>query len=375
MKTVLVTGSKGFIGKNLLEALSRLRDFKIYGFDLGDEELHLNAALKEADAVFHLAGVNRPDKEEEFYTGNTALTKHILSILTDLQRAPLFVLSSSTQAEMENAYGRSKRKAEDLVFEFGEKFGAPVHVYRLNNVFGKWCRPNYNSVVATFCHNIARDQDITISDESREIELVYIDDVVDSFLKRLETSPAKNGGKFVKVKPVHKITLGELAGKIRKFRNTRRTLVMPDFADPLTRCLYATYISYLDKNDFAYGIEVKRDQRGSLAELIKSRQFGQIFVSTTHGGIIRGNHYHNTKVEKFCVIQGEAVIRFRHILSNEVLSYKVSGNDLKIVDIPPGYTHSIENLSNQEMIVLFWADEIFDPDRPDTYADEVMPSE
>ncbi|MGZ3606696.1 MAG: polysaccharide biosynthesis C-terminal domain-containing protein [Syntrophales bacterium] len=371
MNTVLVTGSKGFIGKNLMEFLSRQRDIKIHGIDIGDGLSKLRAALQEADIVYHLAGINRPGKEEDFETGNVGSTKTILSLLEDLHRTPAIALSSSTQAEMNNPYGVSKKKAEDLLFEYGEKTGAAVYVYRLTNVFGKWSRPNYNSVVATFCYNIAHDLDIFISDKTKRIELVYIDDVVDSFLRILKDKPKSAWREYLTVSPTYKISLGELAERLYQFRDIRRSLLIPDLADDFMKCLYATYLSYLDGKDFSYALEVKSDNRGSLIELIKSRHFGQIFVSKTHGRILRGNHYHNTKTEKFCIIQGEAVIRFRHILSDEILLYHVSGNDIRIVDIPPGYTHSIENLSDEEMIVLFWADEIFDPGKPDTYYCEV----
>jgi UDP-2-acetamido-2,6-beta-L-arabino-hexul-4-ose reductase len=371
VKTVLVTGSKGFIGKNLIESLSRQKDVEIYEFDVDDDMSILTSALKEADLVFHLAGINRPKNDEEFIQGNTVSTQTLLSILDDLNRTPTIVMSSSVQAELSNPYGVSKKKAEDLLFEYGERTGASVYVYRLTNVFGKWCRPNYNSVVATFCHNIANGLEISISDRAREIQLVYIDDVVESFLNILEKCPEISPRKHLTISPAHKITLGSLADRIYQFRDMRKSLVIPNLSEYFTRCLYATYLSYLSKDNFTYDLEKKSDQRGILVELFKSKNFGQIFISKTRGGVTRGNHYHNTKTEKFCVIQGKAVIRFRHIFSNEVLSYHVSGDDIKIVDIPPGYTHNIENISDDELIVLFWADQIFDPDKPDTHFDVV----
>jgi UDP-2-acetamido-2,6-beta-L-arabino-hexul-4-ose reductase len=284
-----------------------------------------------------------------------------------MQRTPAIIFTSSTQAAMNNPYGKSKKAAEDLLCEYGKKTGASVYIYRLDKVFGKWCRPNYNSVVATFCHNIANNLDINISDRAREIELIYIDDVVDSILYIIKNCPEVVPGEYLSVSPSYKINLGDLANRIYQFHDMRQSLIIPDMADNFTKCLYATYLSYLDQKDFAYALELKTDERGTLAELIKSRHLGQIFVSKTHGKIVRGNHYHNTKAEKFCVVQGDACIRFRHILSNEIIMYRVSGDDMKIIDIPPGYTHSIENLSAGEMIVLFWADEIFDADKPDTY--------
>lgn len=371
MNTVVVTGAKGFIGKNLMEALSRQSDIKVHGFDVDDDISMLESALKDTDIIYHLAGINRPEKEEDFETGNTDFTQTILSLLEDIHRTPAIVLSSSTQAELNNPYGISKKKAEEILFEYGKKTGASVYVYRLTNVFGKWCRPNYNSVVATFCHNIAHNIDIFISDKAKEVELIYIDDVVDSFLQILKDKPKAVPCEYLTVRHTYKVSLGELAERIYQFRNIRKSLVIPDLSDDFTKCLYATYLSYLDKNDFSYNLEKKLDQRGSLVELIKSRHFGQIFVSKTHGGIVRGNHYHNTKIEKFCVIQGKALIQFRHIFSDEVISYHVTGDDIQVVDIPPGYTHSIENHSDEVMIVLFWADQIFDPENTDTYYCEV----
>ncbi|MCK9230760.1 MAG: NAD-dependent epimerase/dehydratase family protein [Syntrophales bacterium] len=372
MKTVLVTGSGGFIGRNLLEALGRRSDCRILEFEVEDAPSLLRKHLAESDIVYHIAGVNRPTDEKEFIRGNVGLTEFILDALEELRRTPVIIMSSSTQAVLGNPYGASKKKAEEALFNFAGRTGAPVYVYRLTNVFGKWCRPNYNSVVATFCHNIARDMPVTISDRTRELELVYIDDVVTGFLNILDFSPVTPVGTYLTITPTYRVTLGELADMIGMFRDIRHTLTVPDMSDAFTRRLYATYLSYLEKDDFAYGVAARTDERGTLAELLKSEQFGQIFVSRTRGGFIRGNHYHTTKVEKFCVIQGEAVIRFRHILSDEVLSYNVSGDHIRIVDIPPGYTHSIENLSGGEMIVLFWANEIFDPENPDTHHCEVQ---
>jgi UDP-2-acetamido-2,6-beta-L-arabino-hexul-4-ose reductase len=370
MKNVLVTGSKGFVGKNLLVELSRREDVKVLGFDVGDDAAVLGKYLREADIIYHLAGVNRPRHVEEFASGNTGLTQTVVSHLAEYGRKTVIVMSSSTQATLDNPYGVSKKAAEDSVFAYGRETGAPVYVYRFTNIFGKWSRPNYNSVVSTFCHNIAHGLDITISDPAREMELVYIDDIVAEFIRVLEGSiPPSNTWKTVT--PTYRVTLGELADKTMQLRGIRDTLLIPDLSDEFTRKLHATYLSYLDKYDFSYPLDIKADNRGALAELIKSPHIGQIFVSKSHNGIIRGNHYHNTKIEKFCVLQGEAVIRFRHILDNEVIEYPVSGNKWEVVDIPPGYTHHIENLSSDEMIVLFWTNQIFNPDRPDTFCEAV----
>jgi UDP-2-acetamido-2,6-beta-L-arabino-hexul-4-ose reductase len=246
-----------------------------------------------------------------------------------------------------------------------------AYVYRLTNVFGKWCRPNYNSVVATFCHNIAHGLEIAISDPARELQLVHIDAVIDDFLGFLSRPRDVPPGEYLAVEPIYRISLGELAQRIRQFRDIRTSLRIPDLSDDLTRLLYSTYLTYLDPKDFAYGLDTKSDARGRLVELFKSRPFGQIFMSKTYGGVVRGNHYHDTKTEKFCVIQGEGIISFRNILTNETVSYPVTGDEIKIVDIPPGYTHSIRNASDREMIVLFWASQIFDSEKPDTYSCEV----
>lgn len=370
MKKVLVTGSRGFIGKNLVQALSRRDDIEVSRFDSGDDISSLSELLREAEIIYHLAGVNRPQEVEDFEKGNTDLTRTIVSTLRDLNRKPAIVLSSSTQALFDNPYGISKKKAEDALIEYHRETDAPVFIYRLTNVFGKWCKPNYNSVVATFCYNVSHDLDIVISDPEKEMQLIYIDDVIASFMDVIDGGISSEPF-FYDVSPVYNITLADLADRIYAFRDVRRTLIVPDFSDDFDLQLYATYLSYLEKDDFSYQLEMKADERGTLTELIKSNQFGQIFVSATRKGIIRGNHYHDSKIEKFIVVKGEAIIRFRNVLNDEVISYQVSGNIIEIVDIPPGYTHSIENISDDEMIVLFWADQIFDQDAPDTYFEEV----
>jgi UDP-2-acetamido-2,6-beta-L-arabino-hexul-4-ose reductase len=372
MNKVLVTGSNGFIGKNLLEALGWRNDVEIMAFDQDSDVSALDDYLARADIVFHLAGVNRPERTEEFEEGNAGLTRDILARLERLKRAPLFVLSSSTQASLDNPYGISKRRAEEAVESFAAASGATVRILRLPNVFGKWCRPNYNSVVATFCHNIAHGLPITISDPARELELVYIDDVIRTFVSLMDESGENSTPPRVSVSPTYPVTLGGLVATIQQFRESRKTLRLPDFSDRLTRCLYATYLSYLPEGDFAYGLELKTDARGALAEFVKSDHCGQIFVSRTKPGITRGNHYHHTKTEKFLIVQGEGVIRFRHILGDDVLSYRISGEEFRVVDIPPGYTHSIENVGTSEMVVLFWASEVFNPSTPDTHALKVF---
>ena len=385
MQTVLVTGSAGFIGKHLVEALGRRQDVRVVGYDVGNTPEELNRALAEADVVYHLAGVNRPQDPSEYQIGNAGFTEQLCSKLEALERTPLLAMSSSIQAELDNPYGLSKRQAEQVLQAWCQKTGAPSVIFRLKNVFGKWCRPNYNSVTATFCHNIAHDLPITISDPGKELDLVYIDDVVAAFLEVLDGSEDRgqrtegSNTEYREVPRSFKITLGELAARIRSFRDSRTTLVMPSFDDALTRWLYATYLSYLEGADFSYNLDLKTDNRGCLAEFMKSEHFGQIFVSRTKPGITRGNHYHQTKTEKFLVVEGEAVIRFRSVQRSEVrdqrsdvIEYRVSGREFRVVDIPPGYTHSIENVGNTELVVLFWASEVFDPQKPDTFATPVL---
>jgi UDP-2-acetamido-2,6-beta-L-arabino-hexul-4-ose reductase len=371
MKTVLVTGAAGFIGKNLVAALKRRDDVRLILFDVNTAPAVLDAGLAEADLIYHLAGVNRPKDESEFVTGNTGLTEQMLAHLADLGRLPIFVLSSSAQVELDNPYGRSKKAAEDALLGFSNKTGAPVCIYRFPGIFGKGSRPNYNTVVATFCHNIARGLDITVNDPNREMELVYIDDVVASFLQHLDGAPDPARQRY-SVERTFCVTLGELADRIRRLHAIRETLTVPDLSDDLMRCLHATYLSFLPEDGLGYPVKLNTDNRGWLFELIKSEHFGQIFVSKTLPGITRGNHYHDTKVEKFCVIQGQGVIRFRRIDSDRILEYPVDDRAIQVVDIPPGYTHSIENTGEGEMICLFWANQIFAPGRPDTYFNPVI---
>lgn len=371
MKNVLVTGAAGFVGRNLVAALQRLEGIRLAVIISTDAQAALEDALLNADIIFHLAGVNRPRDEGEFASGNAGFTSSIASFLELNNKTPKIILPSSIQAGLDNPYGRSKKAAEEAVLEYHRKTGAAVAVYRLPGVFGKWSRPNYNTVVATFCHNIARGVEITISDPGRELELVYIDDVVAEFLRHLDEGYA-TGQQRCTVAPAFRITLGELAARVRELHAIRDTLVIPDLVDEFMKRLHATYLSFLPEDDFAYPVKLNTDNRGWLFELIKSPHFGQIFVSKTLPGITRGDHYHDTKLEKFCVIQGEGVIRFRRIDSIEILEYPVNGTEIKIVDIPPGYTHSIENTGEEELICLFWANQMFDPEKPDTYWKKVL---
>ncbi len=366
---VLVTGSNGFVGKNLCVALKQLGGLRLREYDVDQSPEELHRYLDEAELIFHLAGVNRPRDLSEYDTGNAGFTAEICAYLSSRNRAPKIVFSSSIQAELDNPYGISKRKAEEFLRRFAETSRAACVVYRLKNLFGKWCRPNYNAVTATFCHNIAKGLPITISDRASEIELTYIDDVIKAFCDELV--PGEAGFRFGKPLPCYHISLGKLADTIQSFHSMRVTLALADFSDSFVRALYATYLSYLPPADLGYRLETKSDPRGSLAEFVKSKSAGQVFVSRTRPGIIRGNHYHHTKVEKFLVVQGEAVIRLRLILGGDVIEYKVRGEDFQVVDIPPGYTHSIQNTGSDELVTIFWADEVFDPGRPDTHQEQV----
>lgn len=367
---ILVTGAAGFVGQNLVEAIGREGKHQVWEYDRDSSEADLRTALAQVDLVYHLAGENRPPDPQQFEETNVGLTVKILGLLSELQRKPAIVFASSIQAEQDNPYGRSKRAAEEELRRFAETTGGRVTVYRLKNVFGKWSRPNYNSVVATFCHNIARDLPITVTDPSRVLDLVYIDDVVATFLGEI-TQCDTPGFVYADVPVSYQIGLRDLAELIQKFRQMRVSRMMPDFSNRLVRCLYATYLSHLESSDFAYDLEIKADQRGQLAEFLKADHFGQVFVSTTKPGVTRGNHFHHTKTEKFLVVQGDAEIRFRHITTGEVIRYRVPGSALRVVDIPPGCTHAIENIGETDLIVLFWASEVFDPTRPDTFALEV----
>jgi len=370
MKRVLVTGSKGFVGRNLCAVLRRGEDVELYEYDVDNKTEDLDSALEKVNYIIHLAGVNRPKHPDEFEVGNTGSIEEICNKLKKVGRSPKIVLSSSIQAELDNPYGVSKRRAEELLQVFAKDTDAECVVYRSKNLFGKWCRPNYNSVTATFCHNIANNLLIQISDPANEVDLTHIDNVVKAFMNELK--PGTPGFRFAEPLASTCITLGELADKIKSFRDMRTSLVLPDFSSDFERALYGTYLTYLNEKKFEYSLDIKSDQRGSLVEFLKSPYMGQIFVSRTKPGITRGNHYHHTKTEKFLVLEGQAVIRFRHIEGDEILEYPVSGEKYQVVDIPPGYTHSIENVGKGVLVTLFWASEMFDPEKPDTYFEKVV---
>ena len=364
---IIVTGSTGFVGRNLVEHLrTRLPAAEVTEVTRANFTEVIERRPLDADVVFHLAGVNRPLDPAEFDDGNRGVTARLCARLDECGIKPVLILASSIQAEVDSPYGRSKRAAEQVVADWANRTQSSAVVFRLSNIFGKWCRPNYNSVVATFCNNVARNLPIQISDEAKQLTLVYIDDVVTALMACVEPRPPV--GLTVRDLTVsYATTLGQLAHLIRSFRSSRESLVLPDFANPFVRKLYATYLSYLPPADFSYPLRQRSDQRGTLAEFLKSPSFGQIFLSRTKPGISRGNHYHHTKTEKFMVVDGDAIIRFRQFGTDNVIEHRVAGTDFKVVDIPPGYTHSIENVGVDELVTLFWASEIFDPDTPDTF--------
>jgi len=367
---ILITGAKGFIGKNLVIELKNREYTELFEYDTDTDPSLLDNHCKEADFVFHLAGVNRPKEQSEFMEGNFGFTSTLLDTLKKHNNKCPVMISSSIQAELDNPYGKSKKAGEDLVFNYSKETGAKVLVYRFPNVFGKWCRPNYNSAIATFCHNIAHDLPITVKDPSVVMKLVYIDDVVSELINALEGKENRNGN-FCEVPVVHTITLGEIVELIYSFKKSREERSIPNMADAFTKKLYSTYLSYLPKDQFSYELNMNIDNRGSFTEFIKTADRGQVSVNISKPGITKGNHWHHTKNEKFMVVSGKGVIRFRKIDSDEIFEYFVSGDKLEVVDIPPGYTHNIENLGDTDMVTIIWANEPFDPEKPDTYYLEV----
>ena len=365
MKRILITGGRGFLGRNLAAHLLERKDCETAIFGREDSVEDLRNRLLDADVIFHLAGVNRPHDLMDFERGNAGLTQQLCRYLREGRRSPKIVFSSSIQAELDNPYGVSKAQAERALRQFSSETGARVRIYRLKNLFGKWCRPNYNSVTATFCHNIAIDLPIDVSDPARGVELSYVDDVVAAFLVEIDGRQA--GGETGAEIPSYPIQLGELAGRIQAFHEMRTTLTLPDFAQWFNRALFATYLSYVPAAARRQNLEIKSDARGSLAEFIKEKHFGQIFVSRTKPGVTRGNHYHHTKAEKFFVVEGDGLIRMRAVEGGPVEEYSVTGNAYQVIDIPPGFTHSIANVGKGEMVTLFWSSEMFDPNWPDTY--------
>ena len=398
-KTILITGAAGFIGKNLCAVLRNIRDGKdrthpnitvteILEYDIDTPAELLDEYCKKADFVFHLAGVNRPKNPVEFMEGNYGFTTTLLDTLKKHHNTCPVMISSSIQAtcigRYDSDYGRSKKAGEELMFRYGAEIGAKVLVYRFPNLFGKWCKPNYNSVIATFCHNIANDLPITVNDPSVELELLYIDDLVEEMMRALEGKARRCNydglnvvrtydGKYCYVPKIHHVTLGEIVELLESFKNQPNTLVMPEIApDSFAKKLYSTYLSYLPKEKIAFPLKMNCDDRGSFTELLKTANNGQFSVNISKPGITKGQHWHNTKWEFFIVISGHGLIQMRKIGSEEVLTFEVSGDKIEAVHMLPGYTHNIINLSETETLVtVMWANEQFDPNHPDTFFEVV----
>lgn len=367
---ILVTGAKGFIGKNLIAELRNRNHNNIFEYGKETNSSLLDEYCKEADFVFHLAGVNRPKDQSEFMDGNYGFTSILLETLKKHRNICPVMISSSIQAELDNPYGISKKAGEDLLFEHGKEAGVKVLVYRFPNVFGKWCRPSYNNAVATFCYNIAHKLPITVNDPSVSMNLVYIDDVVEELINALNGNE-NSVGDICEVPVDHTITLGEIVDLIYSFKKSRAERSIPNMSNEFTKKLYSTYLSYLPEDQFSYDLKMNIDQRGSFTEFIKTPERGQVSVNISKPGIIKGNHWHHTKNEKFLVVSGKGVIRFRKIDLDEVIEYFVCGDKMEVVDIPTGYTHNIENLGDTDMVTIMWANEYFDPEKPDTYYLEV----
>ncbi len=380
---ILVTGARGFVGKNLVAALYNLKDGKdktrpdlkieeIYEYDTDTPEALLSEYTKTCDFCFNLAGVNRPKEASEFMEGNFSFADKLLSSLKENKNTCPVMISSSIQASLDNDYGRSKKAGEDLLFAYGKETGAKVLIYRFPNLFGKWCRPNYNSAVATFCHNIANDLPITINNRETLLTLVYIDDLVFEMLNALE-GKANLDGEFCKAEKEHKVTLGEIADLLYKFNEQSKSLIIPDIPeDSFAKKLYSTYLSYLPKEKIAFPLNMNKDDRGSFTELLKTENSGQFSVNISKPGVTKGQHWHHTKWEFFIVVSGKALIQMRKIGDTEVLEFRVSGEKIEAVHMLPGYTHNIINLSDTEdLITLMWANERFNSERPDTFFEVV----
>ena len=364
---ILLTGANGFIGKNLTAELHNQGFTDLLLYDTDTDPALLDTYTASCDFVFHLAGINRPKQQSEYMQGNFGFTSLLLDSLKKHNNKAPVLITSSTQAALDNPYGQSKKAGEELMFGYSAETETNVYVYRLPNVFGKWCRPNYNSAVATFCHNIAHGLPIQVNDPEVPMNLVYIDDVMAGFIGKLKNGKPKPAGEFETIEPVHSIKLGEIVTLIEQFRDSRSTLMVPDMSDAFTRKLYSTYLSYLPGDKFSYYLKMNTDNRGSFTEFLKSNDRGQVSVNISRPGITKGNHWHHTKNEKFLVVSGRGVIRFRKIDGTEIIEYHVSGEKLEVVDIPVGYTHNIENLGETDMVTIMWVNEIFNPDKPDTY--------
>jgi len=367
---ILVTGAKGFVGKNLVLELKNQGYTDVFEFDIDTEPTLLDDFCARADFVFHLAGINRPKDQAEFMEGNFGFTSTLLDTLKQYGNTCPVMISSSSQATLDNPYGKSKKAGEELMFSYSMETNAKVLVYRFPNVFGKWCRPNYNSAVATFCNNIACDLPIQVNDRSAVMNLVYIDDVVEELLRAVKGTPHQED-EYCSVPVFYTVTLGEIVDLVYSFKASRMERSIPDMSDAFASKLYSTYLSYLPRDQFSYPLKMNVDNRGSFTEFIRTPERGQVSVNVSRPGVTKGNHWHHSKNEKFLVVKGKGVIRFRQVGSDEIIEYPVCGDTLEVVDIPTGYTHNIENIGDTDMVTVMWANESFNPDKPDTYFLEV----
>ena len=363
---ILVTGANGFVAKNLIQYLSEKENVEILKIFRDTPEQELEKLVVCADWIVHLAGVNRPENDSEFIEGNVSLTEKISEVLRKSKKKTPIILSSSIQAERDNAYGQSKLGGEQALLELNQAQANPVYICRLANVFGKWSRPNYNSAVATFCYNVANDLPIQINDPSAMIRLVYVDDVVETFWNMLQ-------GSFVPpqqfmIEPEYQISVGDLANTLNEFKKSRDSLITAPVGTGLIRALYSTYLSFLQPAQFDYSVPKYGDERGVFVEMLKTPNAGQFSYFTAHAGITRGGHYHHTKTEKFLVIKGKALFKFKHVITGEFYQLETTGEEPRIVETVPGWTHDITNIGDDEMVVMLWANEIFDREKPDTYA-------
>lgn len=380
---ILITGAKGFVAKNLIATLHNIRtgkdktyditeDITIYEYDLDTSESLLEAYCAECDFIYNLAGVNRPQNQDEFMRGNFEFGNTLLEMLKKAGNKCPIMLSSSIQAQLDNPYGRSKKAGEELFRTYGEENDVPVYIYRFPNIFGKWCQPNYNSVIATFCNNIANDLPIIVNDREACLELVYIDDVISNLVNLLKNNLENCPQDFCEVAPVHSVLLGDIVDLLCSFKKTREDLSIPNMKnDGFVKKLYATYLSYLPLDGFRYPLKMNVDERGSFTEIIRTQDCGQFSVNISKPGVIKGNHWHHTKNEKFVVVSGKGLIQLRNIYSDECIEYWVTGETIEVIDIPVGFTHNIINVGDTDLITFIWCNEGFDPNHPDTYFLEV----
>lgn len=380
---ILVTGAKGFVGRNLIATLNNIRtgkdksfgikdDITIYEYDIDSNPALLDVFCTDCDFVFNLAGINRPKEQEEYMEGNFGFASTLLNTLKVHKNNCPIMISSSIQAQLDNPYGKSKKAGEDLIFAYGKETNAPVYVYRFPNVFGKWCKPNYNSAVATFCNNIANNLPIQVNDRSIVMNLVYIDDVVAELINALQNKEHRDETGYCYVPTTHKITLGEIVDLLYSFKNSREDLSIPDMTEGgLVKKLYATYLSYLPISAFSYPLKMNIDDRGSFTEILRTEDRGQFSVNISKPGITKGNHWHHTKNEKFVVVSGNGLIQFRKMGDDAIIEYHVSGEKMEVIDIPTGYTHNIINEGENDLVTFMWCNECFDKEKPDTYFEEV----